>query len=163
MNPEFDKWYEATTALPWGTQRAFQEVLKAAADGSTTTLVYNADYRNEGACLVNQAGAILSSGGGKGIPTAQYGAVVSAFDQINRHLETSGVNDRKGYVSPLAAEILLQYFGEVKPSPLERKMNSTVENAAFANHMDVEKDMFVEPANPDEVKLLTEAFSEFKE
>jgi hypothetical protein len=56
---------------------------------------------------------MLTTGGGQGIPSAHFRTVVSLFDQVNSHLENKKVNKGDGYVSPLAAEILLHHFAPV--------------------------------------------------
>lgn len=113
-------WQIATSNVDWGVQKAFVDVLTLAKDNQVT-LVYGADYKDKGACLVNQAGPILMTGGGHGVPSRHYGEVVALFDRINREFAGNGVNETPGYVSPLAAEILLQWFAPLKPEPKHKK------------------------------------------
>lgn len=110
------KWKEATHDLQWGVQHAFSDVLTLASEGKID-LVYNADYYGKGACLVNQAGSLLKVGGGYGIPMANFGHVVSLFDQLNRFFKEKGINTEDGKVSPYAAEILLHWFSPLHPRP----------------------------------------------
>ena len=112
----YEKWTAATGNLPWGTQHAFHTVLKAAQDGETT-LVYGADYGLNGACLVNTVGVMLTTGGGHGVPSANFGEVVSLFDQINSALYMANCNDKAGIVSPLSADILLTHYAPLKEQP----------------------------------------------
>lgn len=110
------KWNDATAKLAWGVQRAFHSVFELASEGKTH-LVYGADYRNNNPCLVNSVGTMLTVGGGNGIPSAHFGEVVRTFDELNRILETKGVNTQPGLVSPLAADVFLQHFAPFKADP----------------------------------------------
>ena len=110
------RWYKATGELPYGVQLVFKDILGLVAEGKNTSLVFNADYRGSGACLVNAGANMLVSGGGHGIPMQHFHEVVSTFDAINSMLGTEKVNT-DGFVSPLAADILLQWFGPQKPQP----------------------------------------------
>lgn len=112
------KWTQATAALPWGVQRVFHDVFDLAQQGKTT-LIYGSDYRDGKPCLVNTVGSMLKVGGGHGIPTQHFGEVVSLFDQINRVLQNVDVNTTPGYVSPLAADILLHHFAPLKEKPAD--------------------------------------------
>lgn len=128
------QWNKATGDLPWGVQRVFADVLTLASQEKTPSpLVYNQDYGDGGACLVNQAAQFLKAiggEGGEGKPMASFGTVVSLFDQINREFHSKGINvDRK--VSPLAADILLQWFAPLKDSPTEADLG-TVSAAGVA-------------------------------
>lgn len=110
------EWNQATAELPWGVQRAFHSVFEAARDNGTT-LVYASDYSGGFPCLVNSVGTMLTAGGGHGIPSSNFGRVVSAFDKINRLLAEAGVNTEPGRVSPLAADIFLTHFAPLKDQP----------------------------------------------
>ncbi len=151
----YTKWHQATGDLKWGVQEVFKDVLKAAQD-EQTTLVYGADYREGGACLVNTVGVMLTTGGGNGVPMAHFGEVVSLFDKINATLATKGVNTQPGIVSPLAADILLMHFAPQKPRPEvdEKAPKITVPTGKYKEPTDEEMaheiaNMFVNAA-PDE-------------
>lgn len=122
-------WYKATDDLPWGVQRVFADVLTLAADEKTPSpLVFGADYADGGACLVNQAAQFLKAidgEGGTGKPMDSFGRVVSLFDDINREFLTRGINTERK-VSPLAADILLQWFSPLKETPLEAEVNDAI-------------------------------------
>lgn len=110
----FSAWTEATANLSWGAQRAMHNSLELAAEGKID-LVYGSDYVDGKPCLVNSVGQMLEVGGGQGIPSANFNAVVSQFDQINREFARLNVNEPgTQHVSPLAAEILLKNFGPLK-------------------------------------------------
>lgn len=126
-------WHAATSALPYGVQNVFLDVLGLVADEQKKDLVYGADYRDGGACLVNAAGNMLTSSGGNGIPSLYFGDVVSAFDSINSLLFDEGVNTTK-FVSPLAAEILMQWFGERKEAP-DLEAIDAAKQEAFAKNL----------------------------
>lgn len=111
------QWGKATHDLPYGVQRVFKDVLDLVQEGKKQDLVYGADYSNSGACLVNASANMLVAGGGHGIPMAAFGDVVSLFDRINKYLEIQGVNNEPGLVSPLAAEILLNWYAPLKEVP----------------------------------------------
>lgn len=125
------EWEKATSNLNWGVQRVFADVLTLAADEKTPTpLVWGRDYGDGGACLVNQGAQFLSAIGGQGghgKPSAAFGTVVGLFDEINKAFFEKGINVDKS-VSPLAADIMLQWFAPLKESPLENDLG-TVEAA----------------------------------
>lgn len=113
-------WKHAIASQPWGVQRVFKDVLTLVKEEKKHDLIYSADYRDGGACLVNAAGNLLTTGGGKGIPSANFSSVVGAFDAINRELLKIDVN-KDYHVSPMAAEILLHHYPELKePTPVEQ-------------------------------------------
>lgn len=156
MKDLYTAWKDATANLPWGVQRAFHDVLTLAAEGKTT-LVYNADYADKGACLVNQAGNMLVTGGGYGIPMQHFGPVVSLFDQINRQMANHNTPEHpNGIVSPFAAEVLLHYFAPLKDVPEHKNTNEhLVDNVIYAEPTDEQfaadlKAMFEAPSIPDE-------------
>jgi hypothetical protein len=145
----YRQWTEATAALDWGVQRVFHDTFKLVADGKTH-LVWGADYRDGKPCLVNAVATMLSSTSGKGgtgLPSAHFGQVVSLFDAINRDLQRQGVNDDSGYVSPFAAEILLQHFAPLKPVPEGENLTQAV-NEAGAN-AELAEGIYVEPSDED--------------
>jgi len=116
LTQHLTQWRSATAELPWGAQRVLHETLTAVAENGIH-LVHGADYRDGKPCLINAAGSMLTSSGGAGIPMQHYGRVVRLFDQINSALQEKGVNDASGYVSPLAAEILLRHYAPLKSAP----------------------------------------------
>lgn len=132
------QWEHATANLKSGTQNAFHDVLTLA-EQDKIKLVWGADYRDGGACLVNQAGAMLTTGGGHGVPIANFREVVSLFDQINRCLHNEGVNTDHS-VSPLAADILLKYYAPLKEikTSTEEAVKEAMANEAFAEAIYVE-------------------------
>lgn len=109
----FDAWNKATGDLLPGQQAVFLDVLNLVSEGKAH-LVWGADYRDGKPCLVNAVGQMLSTSGGHGIPMQQFGDVVSEFDRLNARMHEQGINEN-GYVSPLAADILIRNFGEIKP------------------------------------------------
>ena len=115
MDATLKDWNTATGNLPWGVQRVFLDALNSVKD-EKIHLVWGRDYRNGKPCLVNAVASMLTTGGGHGIPSDKFGPVVQAFDGINAELRRQGVNT-DGYVSPLAAEILIRNFGDLKPEP----------------------------------------------
>ncbi len=120
MTINFASWTEATANLSWGAQNAMYTSLELAAEGKID-LVYGSDYVDGKPCLVNSVGQMLEVGGGQGIPSANFSQVVGQFDSINRALELNDngkVNEGNQYVSPLAAEILVQNFGPLKAKPV---------------------------------------------
>lgn len=133
-----EQWTQATANLKSGTQNAFHDVLVLAEQGKIN-LVWGADYRDGGACLVNQAGAMLTTGGGRGVPITNFRDVVALFDQINRVLMDKGVNV-DGTVSPLAADILLKHYALLKEIEVstEEAVKEAMANEAFAEAIYVE-------------------------
>jgi hypothetical protein len=115
MDATLKDWNTATSNLPWGVQRVFMETLEAVKD-EKIHLVWGRDYRDGKPCLVNAVASMLTTGGGHGVPMDKFRDVVAAFDSLNYQLRHQGVN-ADGYVSPLAAEILIRNFGELKPEP----------------------------------------------
>lgn len=130
-----EQWGAATAALPWGAQRVFIDVLTLAQQEKTPSpLVWGRDYGDGGACLVNQGAQLLSAldgEGGYGKPSQMFGEVVSLFDQINQEFFKNDINFNKT-VSPLAADILIQWFAPLKDQPLEEQVNEAQANEAFA-------------------------------
>jgi hypothetical protein len=108
-------WTAVTAELPWGVQLAFKTALQAVADGDIK-MVYGADSYQGSPCLVNAVNQMISHEASVS-PSAFAGSVVSAFDNVNCALLGKGVNTDSRYVSPFAAEILLQHFGPMKPVP----------------------------------------------
>lgn len=137
MNAELlSKWSTATGNLKWGVQRVFLETLHAVKDNDTH-LVWGADYRDGKPCLVNAVASMLTTSGGHGIPMAKFNEVVSLFDTINQELRKDGVNT-DGYVSPLAAEILIRNFGELKPEPAPETLVEMSHGAVYVEPTDEE-------------------------
>src|SRR5699024_6923033 len=130
-----------------------------------------ADYSNGSPCLVNAVGSMLTTGGGQGVPSTHFGPVVSLFDRINRELQYKGIN-KNGTVSPLAAEILLQHFGELKPVPEKDVVDATAEVIAgqlgvYREKSDEElakewAEAFVSSHTPCEEELLSELMEEIE-
>ncbi len=116
MPIDFTAWTKATGDLLPGQQAVFMDVLNLVSEGKAH-LVYGADYRNGKPCLVNAVGQMLSTGGGQDIPSREFGPLVSEFDSLNSQLLAAGINT-DGYVSPLAADILLRTFGDLKEMDL---------------------------------------------
>lgn len=123
MKINFTNWTTATAELKWGVQRAFRDALQAVADGKAT-IVYGRDYNSGSPCLVNSVAAMLTTGGGRGVPSRHFGAVVSEFDIINRQLEGFNVNTTPGVLSPTGAEFLLHNFGPMKQPPTVSPMDA---------------------------------------
>jgi len=130
VNAELDQllsdWTDATGNLQWGVQRAFYAVFEAVRD-QDTKLVYGADYLKGFPCLVNSVGTMLSTGGGHGVPSSNYGTVVMLFDRINRILRDQEVNVEHGLVSPLAADVFIQHFAPLKDIPVVPSHTDTSE------------------------------------
>lgn len=111
-------WKNVTGRLPWGAKRTFHQAFTLVSEGKIR-LAYGADYRDGSPCLVNAVAQMLTTGGGKGIPSTHFREVVSKFDAINIQLasnEHGYVND-DGFVSPLAADILLRNFADISDEP----------------------------------------------
>ena len=139
---DFSKWTDATAALPWGAQRALHDTLSLVADGSVT-LVHGADYQNGSPCLINAAATLLSKingEGGRGKPSAQFGDIVGEFDRINSHLVSVGVNKGDGYVSPMAATVLVHHFAPLRKAEISDQVNEATKTEAFANNVYREPD-----------------------
>lgn len=154
MDNLWTNWNKATTDIPWGVQKVFHDVFTLA-EQAKTTLIYGSDYRDGSPCLVNTVGVMLKATGGEGgsgLPMSHFGTIVSLFDRINEELYTRGVNDRSGYVSPLAAELFLYHFGELKDKPVETAVNEAMAPEAFANGV------YVEPSDEDLARDMIEAF-----
>lgn len=140
-------WTTATADLNWGVQRVFYETLEACKD-EKTHLVYGADYRDGKPCLLNTVAPMLTHSSSGITPSNFAPEVVRYFDQVNAFLADTGVNDTSGYVSPLAAEVLLRNFGELKPSEI------TVDTTPDSSH-----EVYIEPSDLDLARDLLEAMS----
>jgi hypothetical protein len=156
-------WGTATGNLSWGVQRVFLETLHAVKDGDIH-LVHGSDYRDGKPCLVNAVASMLTTGGGAGIPSAHFGPVVSLFDQINDALLREGVNT-DGYVSPLAAEILIRNFGPLKPEPAPETLAAISHGANYVEPSDEElaSDWLkaMEAPSREELETATDPISQF--
>ena len=116
INVLLNQWTVATGKLKYGVQRVFHDVFVLASE-EKTTLIHGADYRDGFPCLINTVGGMLTTGGGHGVPSTNFGEVVSLFDQINAHFDSNKINTTPGYVSPITAEILLKNFAPLKDAP----------------------------------------------
>src|SRR6478735_9796767 len=110
------QWNLATSEARWGVQKVFHNVLTLAAE-EKTTLIYGADYRNGSPCLVNSVGALLTVGGGQGIPMQHFGEIVSLYDEINQYFENIKINTDPGTMSPIVAEVLVKNFAPFDEEP----------------------------------------------
>jgi hypothetical protein len=157
LNMNMDKlrqdWNQATANLQYGVQRVFVDVLTLVQEEKKKDLVWGQDYGDGGACLVNAAGNMLTTGGGQGIPMANFGEVVSLFDRINREFRSKDINTDY-HVSPLAAEILLQWFAPLKEEPVSTTVNEATSNEAFASH-----EPYVEATDEEIGRALMEMFT----
>lgn len=131
------QWNEATGNLSWGVQKVFRDAFTLVAE-EQVTLVYGADYKDGSPCLVNSVAAMLTTGGGNGVPSAHFYPVVSLFDRINRELQERGVNTTPGKVSPLAADMFLRYFAPEQEKPVAKQVNEAMANEAFAHAVHTE-------------------------
>lgn len=132
---DFSKWTDATAALPWGAQRALHDTLSLVSE-EKVTLVHGADYKNGSPCLINAAATMLSKingEGGGGKPSSFFGDIVSEFDAINSHLVRVGVNKGDGYVSPMAADVLLAHFSPLRTPEVSDQVTEATKTEAFAN------------------------------
>jgi hypothetical protein len=81
---------------------------------------------------------MLEVGGGNGIPSQYFGALVGEFDRLNREFYSEGVNTDVSYLSPLAADILLQNFGTLKPQPVPTEApEPTTIDEALPGHREI--------------------------
>jgi len=154
MSIDFSSWTEATTNLNWGAQNVIHTALELAADGQVT-IVYGADYYEGNACLVNTVGQMLEVGGGSGIPSQHFNDLVRNFDQLNGQLREQGVNTDYRNMSPLAAEILLQNFGELKPQPEITEPAEPTDKVILPGH----REIIPEASDEDLAKSWLEAIS----
>lgn len=136
MEQMLKEWNTATGNLPYGVQRVFMDTLNLVKE-EKVHLVWGSDYRDGKPCLVNAVASMLTTGGGKGIPMQRFGEVVGKFDSINYELKRQGVNT-DGYVSPLAAEILIRNFGELKPEPDPSIPTAELSHGAYIEPTDEE-------------------------
>lgn len=116
------EWKSATTELPWGVQRVLLETLETVKDGDVH-LVHGSNYRDGKPCLINAVAVMVSKNAVS--PMTFAPEVVANFDRINQYLREKGINDDSGYVSPLAAEILIRNFGALKPVPEDAPKTET--------------------------------------
>lgn len=136
------EWNAATANLPWGVQAVLHNAVELVAEDKIT-LVHSADYSNGSPCLINSVGQMLTVGGGQGIPSASFGPIVRLWDTINREFTSQNVNKDDHLVSPLAGEILLQHFADLKEKPIEAAVNEAMATESFANNI------YVEPKDED--------------
>lgn len=165
MDQLLKEWNVATGNLPYGVQRVFLETLTEVKD-EHVHLVWGADYRESKPCLVNAVANMLGATGGKGghgIPTQKFPEVVRAFDAVNYELRNQGVNTN-GYVSSLAAEILIRNFGTLKPEPDPEYLVSELSHGRYIEPTDEEmaRDWFNAMKAPelDDIKKAADAGSD---
>lgn len=115
---DFTAWTAATGTLDWGTQRVMKDTLALVSEGKIE-LVHGVDSLGGKPCLVNAVAAMIAHDVSQVSPANWYPSVVDAFDRINAQLVGNGVNRTDGFVSPLAAEVLLANFAPLKPVPTE--------------------------------------------
>lgn len=137
---DFSGWTAATGTLDWGTQRVMRDTLALVSEGKIE-LVHGADSLGGKPCLVNAVASMIAHDVSRVNPASWYPAVVSAFDRINRALMANDVNAGDGFVSPLAAEVLLANFAPLKPVPTEADF------AKAAAEVMVASTVYVEPTD----------------
>lgn len=110
------KWTQVTAGLDWGKQRVLHDTLTLAAEGKIK-VVYGADDYDGSPCLINAVGCMVKSQGET--PMTNEPHLVRLFDSINKWFIDKGVNTEgiPGHMSPLAAEILVQYFAPLREIP----------------------------------------------
>jgi hypothetical protein len=126
----FKRWTAATAELPWGVQHVMYQTLEAVKD-EQIKLAYSMNYNGPTPCLVNAVANMTQAGGGHGVPYANFEELVRAFDNVNRALEASGINNGDGLVSPLAAEVLLRAFATLKTKPIAKAVDEALQPVAF--------------------------------
>lgn len=152
---DFTRWTKATGDLLPGQQRVFKDFLETVASGDTT-LVFGADVRAGSPCLVNGVQVMMSET--QVSPTAAFPHLVSAFDSVCWYMQTAGLAEKSGYVSPLMAEFLLRNFGEIKPMDVEQPPAIMVEGV-------IHEGIYIEPSDEQMLEfcdMLTE-YSEVNE
>lgn len=130
------KWTQVTAGLDWGKQRVLYDTLTLAAEGKIK-VVYGADDYDGSPCLINAVGCMVKSQNES--PSMNEPHLVRLFDQINRYLNDKGVNTEgdRGHMSPLAAEILVQYFAPLREIP----------SGTPVNEVPIAEPYFVEPTD----------------
>ena len=147
LDTALKSWNRATGEMSWGVQRVLKDALTLVKDGKVH-MVYGADYRDGRPCLINAVRPMLAAHGES--PSAFAPQVVRTFDAINSALVAKGINaqdttDTKfGYVSPLAAEVLLRNFGSTRPEP---ELKSEAWTAAINQAKDIDEKPFIEPSD----------------
>lgn len=164
MEQQLSDWKIATGNLPYGVQNVLMDTLGLVKD-EKIHLVYGSNYRQGKPCLFNAVSSMIMenrSEGDTGLPSTdfQFHQVVGAFDEVNRILREQGINE-SGYVSPLAAEILIRNFGTVKGEPDPETLTVAEEShGRYIEPSDEElaKDWLksMEAPGPEEVKRLAE-------
>lgn len=137
-----NKWNQATSELPWGVQRVLYDTLNLVAEGKVT-LVHGTDYSNGSPCLINAVGQMLTSGGGRGIPTQYFGNLVSLFDRINREFMSVPGHNTDSKVSPAVAEVLVHWFAPLKDEPIPGTEDEAAAMEVFASQS------YIEPSDAD--------------
>lgn len=133
MDSLLKSWKQATGDLPWGVQSAMHDAISLVAE-EKVSLTFNANYASDGTpCLVNSIAQMLTHKSDGISPTGSFPVVVSLWDQIHTELRNKGVNNDGTKVSPLAAEILLKNFGDLKEKPVSDAVSEAMAMEAFGS------------------------------
>lgn len=145
-NLDFTRWNAATADLNWGVQRVLMETLQSVAD-EQITLVHGTDSHAGRPCLINAVANMIALDVTQVNPSSWFPQVVGEFDRLNRAFERMGVNVMHSHVvSPLAAEILINNFGTLKPPPTEADFQAVAMETLKAA---TESIPYIEPSDAD--------------
>lgn len=111
------RWTQVTAALPWAKQRVLHDTLSLVATGDIK-VVYGADSFVGSPCLINAVGCMVKSA--SEAPMSNEPILVSLFDKICKDVfAPAGIvaSDSKGFLTELAAEILLRNFAPLSEAP----------------------------------------------
>lgn len=108
----FKDWYDLTSKLPAEVQNVLARTLRQVAD-SKLRLAYHTDYQT-GCNIVDP-----------------FTELTHLFGKLNHRLYLEGVNQEPNIVSWLAAQMLLNNFGQINDKELETAVNEAMEKTAF--------------------------------
>jgi hypothetical protein len=119
-------WKKATSDTPPGVQHLIYDALQLVSSGDIK-LAWGADVYKGTPCLLNAVSNMTTQmvEPGKKLPANYTPNVVRLFDLINKtysYVLNPSENKSQGYVDPIAADMLIRHFGELK----EIEVTSTV-------------------------------------
>ena len=111
-------WKRETSNIPPGVQHLIYDALQLVSSGDIK-LAWGADVYKGTPCLLNAVSNMTTQmvEPGKKLPSHYTPEVVSLFDRINKtysHVLYPHENRTHGYVDPIAADMLIRHFGELK-------------------------------------------------
>lgn len=118
----FNEWERVTGALDWGVQRTLYDTLCLVADEKVKMVHGRDSIQAKGStypCLINAVAAMIAEDVTQVSPAGRFPGLVHEFDSLNGKFVEARINKGDGFLSPLAAEILVRHFAPLKEKPAD--------------------------------------------